>query len=188
MKLRDGPGEAISDNSVFLQVTTRLSVLVSCGPHEDQHTTDSAGSVPGHSGTREPALQAGGHRGVGFAGSPRPEDPAPGSSPAGGDPRHLADGDRRWAIADPQARALYLGTGLRCAGPHPEVHGTTIARLVAGTALFLTIGAGGQPLVAQASKPYRLSEDTRPADGIDALADPRCLRSRIRGILVLNSP
>ncbi|MBN6034052.1 hypothetical protein [Amycolatopsis sp. 195334CR] len=91
---------------------------------------------------------------------------------ASGDPCHLPEGDRRWAGGDPQARGLYRGTGLRADSPHPAVHGTTIARLVDGTAPFLTIGVADQPLIAQASEPYRLSNDTRPADDVEAVADP----------------
>ncbi|MFI5591102.1 hypothetical protein ACIA5G_39045 [Amycolatopsis sp. NPDC051758] len=90
---------------------------------------------------------------------------------AGGDPRQLPGGDRRWAEVDPQARALYLGSGWRVASPNPRVQTTTIARLVDTTALYLTVGVDGEPLIAQVSKPYLLGDVKQRSDTVTAAGE-----------------
>ncbi|WP_072474389.1 hypothetical protein [Amycolatopsis australiensis] len=89
---------------------------------------------------------------------------------AGGDPRHLRGGDRRWATVDPEARALYLGSGWRFASPNPRVLTTTMARLVDTTALYVTVGVDGEPLIAQVSKPYLLGDGRQRSDTVAAVA------------------
>jgi hypothetical protein len=90
---------------------------------------------------------------------------------AGGDPRHLPGGDRRWAEVDPHADALYLGSGWRFASPNPRVQTTTIARLVDDTALYATVGIDGEPLIAQVSKPYLLGDGKQRSDTVAAAGE-----------------
>lgn len=90
-----------------------------------------------------------------------------------GDPRGVPGGDQRWRSIDTARQGLYLGTGARFAGIVPGRTGTTIARLVDQTALYVSLDTHRRPVALHASQPMIFNDEPVPAiDNIPAAGEP----------------